>query len=41
MLPMRFVYPGEEQSLNEENYNNAIQAYGGNDFNGAMWIVGN
>jgi hypothetical protein len=41
MLPLRFVYPGEEQSLNGENYNNAIQSYGGNDFNGAMWIVGN
>lgn len=41
MLPLRFVYPGEEQSLNGENYNNAIQSYGGNDFNGAMWLVGN
>ena len=41
MLPLRFVYPGEEQSLNGENYANAIQSYGGNDFNGAMWIVGN
>lgn len=40
MLPMRFLYPGEEQSLNEENYNDAISRLGGsNDQNASMWLV--
>lgn len=38
-LPLKFLYPGEEQSLNAENYENAINAIGGNDQNIAMWIV--
>lgn len=39
-LPLRFVYPGEELSLNAENYALAASAMGGNDFNSAMWLVG-
>ena len=39
MLPLRFVYPGEEQSLNGTNYANAVNGLGGNDFNAAMWLV--
>ncbi len=39
-LPMRFLYPGEEQSLNASNYQEAIQRLGGsNDFNAAIWLV--
>jgi len=38
-LPLRFPYPGEEQSLNNENYQNAIDALGGNSQNGKMWLV--
>jgi len=40
MLPLRFLYPGEEQSLNAENYQAAVNAIGGsNSQNAAMWIV--
>lgn len=39
-LPLRFLYPGEEQSLNADNYNAAIANLdGGNDFNAATWLV--
>lgn len=38
-LPLRFVYPGEEQSLNAANYEAAIANLGGNDYNAAMWLV--
>ncbi len=38
-LPMRFLYPGQEQSLNQENYNAAKAQYNG--INGAMWIISN
>jgi hypothetical protein len=38
-LPLRFLYPGEEQSLNAENYQAAISALGGNDQNAKMWLV--
>jgi len=39
-LPMRFRYPGQEQSLNAENYNSAVQALGGsNDINASIWLV--
>ena len=39
-LPMKFLYPGEEQSLNAENYQAAIQRLGGsNDFNSTIWLV--
>ena len=36
-LPMRFLYPGQEQSLNQENYNAAKAQYDG--INGKMWII--
>jgi hypothetical protein len=39
MLPLRFVYPGEEQSLNGANFAAAVSELGGNDFNAAMWLV--
>lgn len=40
LLPLRFLYPGEEQSLNNANYQTAIAGLGGsNDFNAAMWLV--
>jgi len=39
-LPMRFRYPGQEQSLNAENYNAAVEAMGGsNDINASIWLV--
>jgi hypothetical protein len=40
MLPLRFLYPGEEQSANAENYQAAVTAMGGsNSQNAAMWIA--
>ncbi len=40
LLPLRFLYPGEEQSLNSENYEQAVQELGGTDSqNAATWIV--
>ena len=38
-LPLRFLYPGEEQSLNAVNYNAAISKMGSNDQNAKMWLV--
>ena len=39
-LPLRFLYPSEEQSLNEANYLDAISRLdGGNSFNASMWLV--
>ena len=38
-LPLRFLYPGEEELLNEENYKAAVDAIGGNSQNAPMWIV--
>lgn len=39
-LPMRFLYPGQEQSLNAENYNAANARYSASKLiNGKMWIV--
>lgn len=39
-LPLRFLYPGQEQSLNAANYNDAIGDLGGtNSQNAAMWLV--
>jgi hypothetical protein len=38
-LPLRFLYPGEEQSLNADNYEAAIARIGSNNQNAAMWIV--
>lgn len=39
-LPLRFLYPGEEQSLNEAAYQKAIERLdGGNNFNARIWLV--
>jgi len=38
-LPMRFLYPGNEASLNPDNYQAAVDAYGGNSQNAKMWVV--
>lgn len=39
-LPLRFLYPGEEQSLNEANYQEAVSRLGGsNSFNAPVWLV--
>ena len=39
-LPLRFLYPGEEQSLNAENYDEAVNRLGGsNSQNAEMWLV--
>nr|WP_296621712.1 SusD/RagB family nutrient-binding outer membrane lipoprotein [Marivirga sp.] len=37
---MRFRYPGQEQSLNAANYNDAVDKLGGsNDINASIWLV--
>ncbi|CAI8177976.1 MAG: Uncharacterised protein [Flavobacteriaceae bacterium] len=38
-LPMRFLYPGNEASLNPDNYQAAIDALGSNSQNAKMWVV--
>ncbi|MCB0582969.1 MAG: hypothetical protein KDD10_27065 [Phaeodactylibacter sp.] len=39
-LPLRFLYPGEEQSLNAASYREAVGRLGGsNSQNAAMWLV--
>ncbi len=39
-LPFRFLYPGQQQSLNQENYNESISRYQVNNrINGKMWII--
>jgi hypothetical protein len=38
-LPVRFLYPGNEQSLNPTNYSAAVDDLGGNTQNVKMWIV--
>ena len=38
-LPLKFLYPGEEQSLNAANYDAAVAKLGGNSFNAATWLV--
>lgn len=39
-LPLRFLYPGQEQSLNYENYNEANTRFSAAKLiNGKMWIV--
>ena len=39
VLPVRFLYPGNEASLNPDNLFNAIDVMGGNTQNTKMWIV--
>ena len=39
-LPLRFLYPGQEQSLNQENYNEVRSRYPIDKLiNGKMWII--
>ena len=39
-LPLRFLYPGQEQSLNQANYTEAASTYiGGDSITSKMWIV--
>ncbi len=39
-LPVRFLYPGQEQSLNAENYDQAVSNLGGsNSFNARIWLL--
>lgn len=36
-VPVRFLYPSEEQTLNPENYQNAVSTIGGDDINQKGW----
>ncbi len=36
-VPVRFLYPDQEQSLNAENYEQAVSAMGGDDINMKGW----
>lgn len=39
-LPLRFLYPGQEQSLNAANYDSALSDLGGsNSQNATIWLV--
>ena len=38
-LPLRMYYPVIEQSLNEENYKEAVSRLGNDDINAKMWLV--
>jgi hypothetical protein len=38
-LPTKFLYPGNEISLNNDNYTQAIEEIGGNTQNGVIWIM--
>lgn len=39
-LPLRFLYPGEEQSLNQANYLEAVSRLGGSDdINSSTWLT--
>lgn len=38
-LPLRFLYPGEEQSLNKLNYDAAASRIGGDAQNTPVWLV--
>lgn len=38
-LPLRFLYPGQEQSLNAASYEAAVSKLGGNTQNAAMWLM--
>ena len=40
VVPLRFVYPGQEQALNPDNWKAAIDRIGGDDdINAKMWLV--
>lgn len=38
IMPVRFLYPGDEQSLNAQNYQNAVDGLGGNNQNATPWL---
>ncbi len=38
-LPVRFFYPGEEKSLNSDNYEEVVNRLGGDDINTPIWII--
>lgn len=38
-IPVRFIYPAEEQSLNRENYQQAVQRQGADNINTEMWLI--
>jgi hypothetical protein len=38
-MPIRFLYPGNEQSLNSENYNDAVSRLGSNSQNAEMYLM--
>jgi hypothetical protein len=40
-LPVRFLYPGSEQSLNSSNYQAAVDKLGGNTQNARPWLMQN
>lgn len=39
ILPVRFLYPGQEQSLNNDNYREAVNRLGEDSFNARIWLV--
>jgi hypothetical protein len=38
-IPVRFRYPESEQSLNAENYQEAVEAQGADNINTDMWLI--
>ena len=38
-MPTKFLYPGNEISLNSDNYQNTVEKIGGNTQNGVIWIM--
>jgi len=38
-IPVRFMYPTEEQSLNSENYKQAVEQQGPDNINTKIWLV--
>lgn len=38
-MPIRFLYPGEEQTLNTENYQDAVNRLGSNGQNERIWLM--
>ncbi len=39
ILPVRFLYPGSEQTLNAENYSEVVARLGENSQNAEMWLM--
>lgn len=39
LLPLRFLYPGEEKSLNRDSYEAAVARMGSDNQNTTMWLV--